>query len=151
MSGKEGIIKGIGGSMSFDGEFVTISKTRLTGAKGNKRVHFSQIAGVEIKSPTLMKRGYVRIATSDGGNTGRRAKTKFDPVTDENRVLCKTGQAEEFEGLRAAIEARIAKGVDGALPVPDVADRIANLAQLHAAGTLTDAEFTAAKASLLAQ
>jgi len=40
MSGKDGIMKGIGGSMSFDGEFVTISKTRLTGAKGNKRVHF---------------------------------------------------------------------------------------------------------------
>ena len=75
--------KGVNGTVTFDGTWVTISRTgflaRSTVGKGEKRISVSQITSVRWKPPTKLIRGYISFALPGGNETdralGRRLST----------------------------------------------------------------------------
>lgn len=146
--------KGHTGTVVFDGAFVTIQRTgalgRLSVGKGEKRIPLASITSVQWKPPGALVNGF--IAFSTGGGNERRSKfgrQTFDAVQDENSVVVTKAQGAGFEALRAAIEAAIAVPVAPVAAALGGADEVARLAELHAAGHLSDAEYTAAKAKAL--
>jgi hypothetical protein len=93
-----------------------------------------------------------------GGNERRSkfGRQTTEAVRDENSVLFRHSQRKEFEALRDEVQA--ARTGAHALPAvrvagsePDIAEQIRKLAELHAAGALTDAEFAAKKTELLSR
>lgn len=146
--------KGHTGTVVFDGAFVTIRRTgalaRLSVGKGEKRIPLASITSVQWKPPGALVNGF--IAFSVGGGNERRSqfgRQTFDAVQDENSVVVTRAQGADFEALRSAIEAAIAAPAAPVAAAPGGADEVARLAQLHAAGHLTDDEYTAAKAKAL--
>jgi hypothetical protein len=145
----------LGGTVSFDGEWVTISRkglNRLTVGKGTKRVHASQITAVQLKPAGPLINGFIQFSIP--GGTERRSaygsQTK-DAVRDENSVVFTKKQQPPFEQLRDAIEAAISGLHRPAAPAPSagLGSELAQLAQLRATGALSEAEFQTAKQSLL--
>lgn len=149
--------KGHNGTVEFDGDFVTISRTgalaRLTVGKGAKRIPVGSISSVQMKPAGALVNGF--ISFSMAGGTERRSKfgsQTTDAVNDENSVIITKKQMPEFEALRAAVEQAVAdrsRPAAAAAPASDAMDQLAKLAELHRAGVVTDEEFAAKKAQLL--
>lgn len=150
---------GHNGQVSFDGSTVTISRkgglARMTVGKGSKAIAVQHITAVQVKPATAMMNGFIQF-TMSGGNERRSkfgSQTK-DAVHDENSVMFRKSQANDFERIRSAIQQRIATGPAPA-PAPaaatpsSMADELRKLAELRDAGVLSDAEFDAQKAKLL--
>ena len=156
-------VKGWTGQVAFDGDFVTIDRkgflARTSIGKGQKRIPLGSISAVQWKPAGPVVNGFIEF-TVPGGNEGRSrfgAQTT-DAAHNENSVVFTRGQMPAFEHLRAVIEqAIVARSrpvhVPQHQPLPPrqatAGDQIAQLAALHQAGSLTDAEFSAAKARLL--
>jgi hypothetical protein len=90
--------------------------------------------------------------TLGGGNEARSrfGSQTMDATKDENAVVFTKQQQPEFEQLRAAIEGALAVHVGPPASVAaDPVSQLQQLAALHQAGALNDAEFAHAKASLL--
>lgn len=149
-------VKGHTGQIVFEGDYVTITRkgfnARVTVGKGEKRVHVSQISGVQWKPAGLMVNGFIQF-TVPGGNERRSAfgSQTTNAVTDENSVVFTKKQMPEFEKLRAAIEAAIAAHHTPRAQVApgSVADELAKLGALRAQGLLSPEEFEQQKARLL--
>lgn len=151
--------KGHNGTVVFDGDFVTISRTgglaRLTIGKGDKRIPLQSISAVQWKPPGAMMNGFIAF-TIGGGNEKRSrfGSQTVDATKDENAVVVTKRQGPDFVSIRDAIEKAIA---DRARPASAPAaassespvEQLRKLADLHAAGVLTDAEFAAKKAQML--
>lgn len=112
-AGQEPVVaKGVNGTVVFDGQAVTIQRTgalaRMTVGKGEKRIPVKSITAVQWKPATAMIRGFIQF-TVPGGNEGRSkvGRQTRDAARDENSVLFGYTQREEFERLRAAIEAAL--------------------------------------------
>lgn len=155
------VAAGVNGQVSFDGSWVTITRkgmlARATVGKGEKRIPISLIAAVQWKPPGPLVRGFIAF-TVPGGNESRSrfGHQTTDAAKDENAVVISSGQKEEFEALRAAVEAAIS--AHHAPPVlsqvrasASVGDELAKLVALRDQGVLNGEEFDAAKARLLAQ
>lgn len=104
-------VKGVNGTVAFDGRVVSISRSGLgavTIGKGEKRIPVSSIAAVQWKPCTVTTRGYIQF-TIPGGNERRAqfGKGTIDAAKDENSVLFKRSQEADFQQLRSAIEAQI--------------------------------------------
>ncbi|MER5470855.1 DUF4429 domain-containing protein [Streptomyces sp. NPDC002685] len=152
-------VKGHTGQIQFDGDYVTITRkgfnARLSVGKGEKRIHISQIAGVQWKPAGLLVNGFLQL-TIPGGNERRSAfgsQTK-SAVHDENSVIFTKKQMPEFEKLRAAIDAAIAAHhTPQAQAQPassgSVADELAKLGTLRDQGLLSPEEFEQQKARIL--
>jgi hypothetical protein len=146
--------KGVNGSVSFDGQFVTISRSglmaRATVGKGEKRIPISSVTAVQWKPPSKMVRGFIQFSVL-GGNERRSGfgKQTMDAAKDENSVVVGWTQVAEFEELRAEVEAAVGRP-SLAPSAPSAADELKKLAELRDAGVLSDAEFEAEKAKLLA-
>ena len=151
------VATGHNGTVSFDGDFVTITRTgfraRATVGKGEKRIPVRAITAIQWKPPGLLVNGYVQF-TIGGGNEARSrfGSQTTDAVTDENSVIVTKHQQADFERLRTAVEGQI--GADRQ-PAPatavqsDVLAQLEQLARLRDIEVLTVDEFESKKADLL--
>ncbi|MFC7934381.1 DUF4429 domain-containing protein [Streptomyces cinereoruber] len=147
--------KGQGGQVSFDGEYVTITRRGLLAragvGKGEKRIHISQISAVQWKPPGVLVNGFIQF-TLPGGNERRSrfGSQSVDAAHDENSVMVTKKQAPAFEELRAAINEAIAQQHQPATPeAPSVADELLKLHQLLETGAISTDDYEAAKTRLL--
>ena len=141
--------KGYSGTVSFDGEFVTISRGRGLGrlvvGKGEKRIPVRHVTAVQLKPAGGLVNGFIQFSLG-GGN---ELRSKFGRQTgdaggDENSVIFTRKQQPAFDALRAAAEAAMASA-----PTRDPMDQLRKLAELRDAGVVTEAEFEAKKTELL--
>ncbi|OPC79951.1 hypothetical protein B4N89_02415 [Embleya scabrispora] len=150
--------KGHNGQLHFDGEFVTITRegfvARSTFGKSEKRIHIGQVSAVQLKGSGFTL-GYIEFTIAGGLERGSRAaRQSTDNSKNENAVVFMKG-GEAFTAIRDAVDKAIAEqhqapaqAAPAAAPA-DMATQLRQLGELHAAGVLTDAEFTAAKSRLL--
>ncbi|MFJ4674097.1 DUF4429 domain-containing protein [Kitasatospora purpeofusca] len=151
--------KGHTGHVSFDGEYVTITRkgllARTSVGKGEKRIHISQITAVQWKPPGMLVNGFIQF-TVPGGNERRSGfgLQTSSAVMDENSVIVMKNQAAAFEELRAAVEEAIAD-LHRSAPTTttstsgSLADELGKLQHLADTGALTADELAIAKARLL--
>jgi hypothetical protein len=150
------LVKGYGGSVEFDGQFVTIRHTglgRLAAGGDDRRIHVRNITAVQIKRAGMMTNGFIQF-TVPGGFGGGRTGTA---VHDENSMIFTRKQQQQFDQLRTTVEEAVV-AVRVARPVVQreqhafgggIAGQLAQLSNLHASGALSDEEFTSARARLL--
>ncbi|UCM87665.1 DUF4429 domain-containing protein [Streptomyces marincola] len=151
--------------VSFDGKVVAFRWfwTGASSAKwkaGDQSFPVSELAGLEWRSPEISG-GHLRLhrRAADG-----RPEPRTDPADqDPASVVFGLGYGLVHESLplaAAVLEAIHTAGPTHDAPVDnghrradpgDIANRIRHLGELHAAGLLTDAEFTAKKTELLAE
>jgi hypothetical protein len=153
---KEIVAQGHNGTAVFDGDFVTIFRkgfrARMTVGKGDKRVPVHSITAVQWKPPGALVNGFISFTL--GGGNERRSKfgsQTRSAIDDENSIVLMKKHVADFERLRYAVEQAIAeRGRPQALvQAVDPVAQLKQLAELHQAGVLTDAEFEAKKASLM--
>ncbi|URN15956.1 MULTISPECIES: DUF4429 domain-containing protein [Streptomyces] len=153
--------KAYDGKASFDGRNVSF-RWFWTGAStakwkaGNQSFAVSDLSGVEWRSPGELG-GYLRLVRR--GADAAPAQPDQDPAA----VVFGLGYGPVHESLPfAAAVLQAVQNTDRAVPLPvpvaagrrdpaDIADRIRHLGDLHQAGLVTDDEFTAKKAELLAE
>jgi hypothetical protein len=151
-------VKGHNGTVVWDGTFVTIRRkgflARATVGKGEKRIPVGSITAVQWKPAGGLVNGFIQFTIGGGNETRSRfgAQT-MDAVHDENSVIFVKSQMRAFEALRAEIEqaiaARHAPVVQTTPAAPDPLAHLKQLAELHAAGVLSDNEFNTKKAEIL--
>ncbi|MFV2117320.1 DUF4429 domain-containing protein [Streptomyces sp. Act-28] len=153
--------KAYDGKASFDGRNVSF-RWFWTGAStakwkaGDQSFAVSDLSGVEWRSPDALD-GCLRLVR-------RGAPAQPDqPDQDPAAVVFGLGYGPVHESLPfAAAVLQAVRDTDRTAPVPvpvgagrrdpaDIADRIRHLGDLHRAGLVTDEEFTAKKAELLAE
>ncbi|MFD3660709.1 DUF4429 domain-containing protein [Streptomyces sp. NPDC058659] len=152
------------GRASFDGMSEVAFRWSWTGASsekwkaGDQTFSVRELSGVEWRSPEVLD-GYLRLVPRDGGS--RPAQPDRDPAS----VVFGLGYGPVHESLPFAaavlaatrgkdrVPAAVTAGAqDAARRDPGaVADRIRHLGDLHRAGLVTDEEFSAKKAELLAE
>ncbi|OAH09792.1 hypothetical protein STSP_67910 [Streptomyces jeddahensis] len=161
--------KAYDGKASFDGESVAFRWfwTGASSAKwkaGDQRFRVTDLSGVEWRSPELFE-GHLRLLHRES-SVARPAQADQDPAS----VVFGLGYGPVHESLPFAASvlaavrasgAAVDTGAAGSLPgaavraarpdPADIADRIRHLGELHKAGLVTDKEFTAKKAELLAE
>ncbi len=153
--------KGTNGQITVDDDFVTLHRkgfnARVQVGKGEKRLPISTIAGVQWKPAGALVEGFLQFSVP-GGNEKRSAlgSATKGARQDENSVTFRRAQQSEFEAVRGFVENAIAKRGSGGQTIvhqaaaPDIADQLGKLAALRDQGILTDEEFAAQKARLLA-
>ncbi|MET9849195.1 DUF4429 domain-containing protein [Streptomyces ossamyceticus] len=153
--------KAYDGKASFDGRSVSFrwSWTGASSAKwkaGDQSFPVSELSGVEWRSPEVFE-GYLRLLRRD--TSGDRPP---QPDHDPAAVVFGLGYGPVHESLpfaAAVLAAARSTGAGALAPVAagprrdpaDIADRIRHLGELHEAGLVTDEEFSAKKAELLAE
>ncbi|MFF7265202.1 DUF4429 domain-containing protein [Streptomyces sp. NPDC008159] len=153
--------KAYDGKASFDGRSVSFrwSWTGASSAKwkaGDQSFPVSGLSGVEWRSPEVFE-GYLRLLRRDTAGD-RPPQPDHDPAA----VVFGLGYGPVHESLpfaAAVLAAARATGAGALAPVAagprrdpaDIADRIRHLGELHEAGLVTDEEFSAKKAELLAE
>ncbi|MFD9791269.1 DUF4429 domain-containing protein [Streptomyces sp. NPDC059070] len=154
--------KAYDGKASFDGRQVSFRWfwTGASSAKwkaGDQTFPVAALSGVEWRSPEVLD-GYLRLLPR-GDGPAAPAQADQDPAA----VVFGLGYGPVHESLPFA--AAVLQEIRGAsvAPVPapraaggrrdpaDIAERIRHLGELHRAGLVTDAEFSAKKADLLAE
>ncbi|MFI6697036.1 DUF4429 domain-containing protein [Streptomyces sp. NPDC050433] len=161
--------KAYDGKVSFDGSKVSFRWfwTGASSAKwkaGDQRFDVADLCGVEWRSPEVFD-GYLRLLRR--GDQQQPTQADHDPAA----VVFGLGYGPVHESLplaAAVLQAVRTSGAGpavtagpGSVPVPamaqarpdpaDIAERIRHLGELHDAGLVTDDEFRAKKAELLAE
>ncbi|MFF9847741.1 DUF4429 domain-containing protein [Streptomyces litmocidini] len=159
--------KGYDGKASFDGTSEVAFRWSWTGASSEKWKAGDQVfsvrdlCGVEWRSPDGVD-GYLRLVPRDGGPRAAPVQPDQDPACV---VFGRYGPVYESLTFAAAVLAAIRNKDRAPVPVAvpaggrgagprdpgAVAERIRHLGELHRAGLVTDAEFSAKKAELLAE
>ncbi len=153
--------KAYDGKASFDGKSVSFRWfwTGASSAKwkaGDQTFPVADLSGVEWRSPEIFD-GYLRLIRRPG-NVVQPSQADQDPAA----VVFGLGYGPVHESLPfaaavlAATRTRSAAAVEdarrsGRRDPADIAERIRHLGELHGAGLLTDEEFSAKKAELLAE
>lgn len=162
------LFKAYDGKASFDGSRVTFRWfwTGASSAKwkaGDQSFHVAELRGVEWRSPEVFD-GHLRLlrrgdSEADAPDPERPGQADHDPAA----VVFGLGYGPVHESLpfAAAVLAAVRGAGRSPVPVPAtagnargpaaVAERIRHLGELHRAGLVTDAEFSAKKAELLAE
>ncbi|MET9804648.1 DUF4429 domain-containing protein [Streptomyces sp. NPDC006368] len=155
--------KAYDGKASFDGRQVAFRWfwTGASSAKwkaGDQTFPVRELSGVEWRSPDVLD-GYLRLLRRGHEGDIQPAQADQDPAA----VVFGLGYGPVHESLPFAAAVLAAVRESGAAsPVPvavasgrrdpaDIAERIRHLGELHQAGLVTDEEFAAKKAELLAQ
>lgn len=147
-------IKGSNGTISFDGQTVTITRKGLgaalmSGARGTKTLPLSAITAVQYKKAGMTV-GYLQLSVP--GDTQRQGRNATHTVQqDENTVTFYAKQNAEFEALASSLNAALLSKSAPVQAAPDLADQIGKLAALRDQGILSEDEFNAKKAELLAR
>ncbi|MEU2437026.1 DUF4429 domain-containing protein [Streptomyces rubradiris] len=150
--------KAYDGKASFDGTSVQF-RWSWTGASstkwkaGDQSFAVAELSGVEWRSPEVFE-GHLRLVRRSPG------PAPAQPDQDPAAVVFGLGYGPVHESLpfAAAVLAAVrTRGPVPAVPAPsrrdpaDIAERIRHLGELHQAGLVTDEEFSAKKAELLAE
>ncbi|MGW5093190.1 DUF4429 domain-containing protein [Streptomyces nodosus] len=154
--------KAYDGKASFDGEAVTFrwSWTGASSAKwkaGDQTFPVAGLSGVEWRSPEAFE-GHLRLLRREPDGAAQPAQADQDPAA----VVFGLGYGPVHESLpfAASVLASLRASAPGAGAAvsaaarrdpADIADRIRHLGELHKAGLVTDEEFSAKKAQLLAE
>ncbi|WP_317443120.1 DUF4429 domain-containing protein [Streptomyces collinus] len=153
--------KAYDGKASFDGTTVRFrwSWTGASSAKwkaGDQSYPVAGLSGVEWRSPETFE-GHLRLLPRESAGPAGPVQPDQDPAA----VVFGLGYGPVHESLPFAAAVLAAVRTRGAAPaaVPgparrdpaDIAERIRHLGELHGAGLLTDEEFSAKKAELLAE
>jgi len=148
--------KGQNGQLSFDGQFVTITRKGFLGVttqgKGEKRIPVGQISAVQFKPAALVTQGFIQFTIPGGAEVKSRFGSQSQQAfQDENSVVFLHKSNADMQTIRDAVEQAIIKRSEPQIIVspPSASDELTRLAGLHAQGVLSDAEFAAAKARLL--
>jgi uncharacterized protein DUF4429 len=123
------VAQGQGGTVMFDGHFVTITRKglgRLVVGKGEKRIPLRSITAVQLKPAGPLVNGFIQFSMSGGEERRSQfGRQTFDAAGDENSGVFYRKQQPAFEQLRAAIEQAICGKFSAAglwptsgLPVP---------------------------------
>ncbi|MFF5441156.1 DUF4429 domain-containing protein [Streptomyces achromogenes] len=151
--------KAYDGKASFDGTSVQF-RWSWTGASstkwkaGDQSFAVAELSGVEWRSPEVFE-GHLRLIRRSAGQAA-----SAQPDQDPAAVVFGLGYGPVHESLpfAAAVLAAVrTRGPVPAIPAParrdpaDIAERIRHLGELHQAGLVTDEEFSAKKAELLAE
>ncbi|MFJ5874526.1 DUF4429 domain-containing protein [Streptomyces sp. NPDC093088] len=149
--------KAYDGKASFDGRAEVSFRWFWTGASsekwkaGDQTFSVRDLCGIEWRSPDVFD-GHLRLVTRDGGP--RPTQPDHDPAS----VVFGLGYGLVHESLPFAAAVLAAIRASDRAPVPvgsrtpgAVAERIRHLGELHRAGLVTDEEFSAKKAELLAE
>jgi hypothetical protein len=153
---------GINGQMSVDDNFIVISRKGLNakftqGLKGDKRIPMTSVTSVQFKEASALMGGYIQIGILGGveSNSGI-----IGAQYDENSVNFRKGQENHFSAIRDFIEAKIIERskpqvitVQTAAPAaaaPSKLDQLKQLGELRDAGILSNEEFEAEKAKIMA-
>lgn len=140
------------GTITFDGQFVTISREGIRAkamfGKGDKRIPLRSITAVQFKPAGALTQGFIQLTISGGSDkTAMRGGRTQQAFTDENSVVFLKKSQADFEAVRDAIDEAIAAPAGQA--APSLADQLQQLASLRDQGILTEEEFAAKKADLL--
>ncbi|MFJ9644949.1 DUF4429 domain-containing protein [Streptomyces sp. NPDC004244] len=137
-------LKAYDARVGFDGSAVSFhwSRTGATGTKwkaGDQRYPLSELAGVEWRSPEGPG-GHLRLIRRDG--------TGADPRPDHDlaAAVFGTGYGAVHESLpfaAAVLAALRVRTPVASVPAPRADERLHHLSELHSAGLLTDAEYSA--------
>lgn len=157
--------KAYDGKASFDGDTVRFRWfwTGASSAKwkaGDQSFAVSELTGVEWRSPEVLE-GHLRLVPRDGG------AAPAQPDQEPAAVVFGLGYGAVHESLPFAASVLAAIRAHGPAAAPaavapvtigaprrdpaDIAERIRHLGELHRAGLVTDEEFSAKKAQLLAE
>ena len=107
------LAQGLSGTLHFDGIWVTIERTgfraKATVGSGEKRLNVATITAVQWKEPTSMVHGYISFTVPGGVESKSRAgRQTRNAAKDENSIVVKKSQAEQFHVVKRAIEDAIA-------------------------------------------
>jgi hypothetical protein len=119
------------------------------GLKGEKRIPYSSVTSVQFKAAGLTN-GYIQFGVAGGKESTGGV---FAATSDENTVMFRRKAGDQFLHLRDAVERRADQarhGGNAAVPKTSAISELAQLADLHKQGVLTDEEFSRQKARLLA-
>lgn len=151
---------GINGQMTVDENFVVISRKGLNakltqGLKGDKRIPMTSVTSVQFKEASALMGGYIQIGIlgaieSNSGIIGAQY--------DENSVNFRKGQESGFQAIRDFIEKQIIERSKPqvitvqtpAAAAPSKLDQLKQLGELRDAGVLSQEEFEAEKAKIMA-
>jgi hypothetical protein len=143
------------GSITFDGRFVTLNRARSSFVdRGSREIPIGQISGIQWKDASLLMSGHLKllIPGSTERQVGQSGAFKSDILRDPNAIVFGRKHQPAFEKIRAAINQAIIGQQNTGMGGPGVslADEIAKLQHLAAAGVLSPEEFALAKQRLLA-
>lgn len=148
-------LKGANGQISFDGRTVTITRKGMRAALvsggfgAEKQLHISAITAVQYKKAGL-NLGYIQLSVPGEVVAQRRNKTQT-LQQDENTITFYSGGNADFKALADELNAAIHAKHEPVAAAPDIADQLRKLGELRDSGVLTQAEFDAKKAELLAR
>lgn len=139
-------------------DWITISRKGAMakvshGMKGEKRIPIASVTAVQFKKPGLAN-GYIQF--SIGGGSESKGGV-LDATKDENTVMFTSKHHDEFRAVRDEVERIISQRQPGGgaptvvnAAAPSVGSQLKELAELRDAGVLSEEEFQAQKAKLLA-
>jgi Domain of unknown function (DUF4429)/Short C-terminal domain len=146
--------KGINGQMELAADVVRIKRKGMMslltqGARGEKEILISKITSIQFKPASMITNGFIQLAFS-GGKESKGGL--LDATKDENTVMFNRGQQAAFEALRDELNRRMAASSHSApaAPAADFTAQLERLARLREQGILTEEEFQAQKARILA-
>lgn len=98
----------MGATVTFDGAFLTITKSGLSAfasVNGTKMIPLASIAAVQVKQPGMFTNGFVQF-TVPGGNESRAryGASGMAAAGDENSIIFTRKQAPAFEKLVSAVQ-----------------------------------------------
>jgi len=158
-------VRGVNATIRFDGQTITILRSgpfsRLPGDKADRHIPLGDLTAVQLKPAGRVVNGFIQFTV--GGGNERRSRSRrqtIDATKDENSVVFSYGQRKEFERLRDAVQAGLARPDQSSAahePAPTepaqpaIPELIEQLAALRDKGALTEAEFEAKKTELLSR
>ena len=152
---------GYNGQIQVDGDILVITRKGLMskmyqGMKGDKRIPLTSITSVQLKEPKVGD-GYIQFGVMGSVDSGRGMMAARN---DENSVSFYRKDLADFLAIRDYIEKKIVErsqpqvitvqAQPAAAPTSKL-DQLKQLGELKASGVLTDEEFEAEKARIMAQ
>ena len=118
------------------------------GFEGQRDILFSQISSVRLKRATTLGNGYIQFSLF-----GRDETRGIEPARDENTVVFRGTHQPEFDGIKVAIETKMAASRT-IVPKPQLStisymEELEQLASLKNKGIITEEEFAAKKRQIL--
>lgn len=153
------LARGRTGRIEFDGQFVTISRTRLISrisvGKGQKRIPIASITAVQLKPAGWIINGYIQFTLAGGNEVRARfGNQTYSAALDENSVTFDFLKRKQFRELYEAVLKAIGEQTPPRVHVatasgPTRLEQLTRLGELRSEGVLTPDEFEAEKSRIL--
>jgi len=145
----------VGGQLTVFRDKVVISRRGVVGFMthgfhGDKEIRISQISSIQFKKAGLVN-GFIQFAFT-GGREAKRGM--WEATQDENTIVFNVWQQDEFLKAKNLIEELMSQPAmqqAAAATVEDIPKKLEQLAQLREAGIVSEEEYRAKKAELLAR